>query len=99
MGDLIWQFDDQPNTAVIANRKIFTSGEWISYVCHDSEDGCWQFHINHTTALNEEDAVLVSLESVINLDLSLNALADLPLGWFAWRASMKGVWKRARKID
>ncbi|PXV76823.1 hypothetical protein C7433_102516 [Pantoea sp. PNA 03-3] len=39
MGVLMWQFDDQPNTAVIANRKIFTSGEWISCVCHDSEDG------------------------------------------------------------
>ncbi|WRH15635.1 hypothetical protein GC087_22610 (plasmid) [Pantoea sp. JZ2] len=71
----------------------------MSYVCHDSEDGCWQFHINHPKALNEEDAVLVSLESVINLDLSLNTLADLPLGWFAWRASVKEVWKRAQKSD
>lgn len=31
MNDLLWQFNDQPNTAVIADRNIFYSGEWIAY--------------------------------------------------------------------
>lgn len=97
--DLQWQFDDQPNTAVLANRKIFLSGEWIAYVSHDSDDGCWQFHTNQSEALIETDAVLISLQSVVNLDPSIMALADLPLGWCAWRYSIEDVWKKAHQSD
>lgn len=97
MNDLLWQFNDQPNTAVIADRNILYSGEWIAYVYHDSDDGGWQFHTYQT--LKEENAVLVSLESIVNQDQSLHALADLPLGWFACRSSEKDVWKRFHQSE
>jgi len=99
MNNLQWKFDDHPNTAVIANRKIFSSGEWIAYVFHDNDDGCWQFHTDQSTPLIEEDAILVSLQSVVNQDHSIAVLADLPLGWCAWRNSIEAIWQKAPKTS
>lgn len=81
MQNAVWPFDDPPNVAVIANKKIISSEEWIAYVSHDSDDGAWQFHTRLSDTVSENDAVLVSLQSIVNLDCSIAALADLPLGW------------------
>ncbi|MDO6409911.1 hypothetical protein [Pantoea phytobeneficialis] len=94
-----WKFNDLPNVAVIVNRKIISSGEWIAYVSHDSVDGAWQFHTNQITPLSENDAVLVSLKSIVDLDHSITALADLPLGWCAWRSSKDDIWQKAQLSD
>jgi len=95
----IWQFDDPPNMAVIANRKIVSSEEWIAYVSHDGDDGAWQFHTNSPEPINENDAVLVSLQNIVDIDHSITALADLPLGWCAWRNSKDDVWHKAQIPD
>lgn len=86
-----WQFSDPPNVAVIANQKIVLSGDWIAYVSHD---GAWQFHTNQSEPVNEEDAMMVSLQSIVTLDPTIIELADLPLGWHAWRNSKSSVWQR-----
>lgn len=79
-----WPFSDPPNVAVIANRRIIEGEGWIAYVSHDLDDGAWQSHIA-APEVHEGDMVVVSLESVMRLDLSVQDLADLPLGWHAWR--------------
>jgi hypothetical protein len=91
-----WQFSDPPNVAVIANQKIVFSGDWIAYVSHDSDDGVWQFHTNQSEPVSEEDAVMVSLQSIVALDPTIMELADLPLGWHAWRDSKSSVWQRGK---
>ena len=95
MNKTVWKFIEPPNMAVIANRKIITSGAWIAYVSHDSDDGAWQFHISSSDSVNENDAVLVSLQEIVNIDHTITILADLPLGWCAWRNSKDDVWERA----
>ena len=93
------QFNDPPNVAVIANRRILSDGDWIAYVLHDSHDGAWQFHTNQPGPVSGGDAVLVSLQSIVKFDPTVLALADLPLGWHAWRNSKEASWQRARQID
>jgi hypothetical protein len=90
-----WPFSDPPNVAVIVNRKIVRDGNWISHVSHDSDDGAWQFHINKGGEPSEKDAMVVSLKEIVDLDLTILELADLPLGWRAWRVSKEAPWERS----
>lgn len=94
MNETEWEFDDEPNTAVIANRKIISDGQWIAYVSHDSDDGIWQFHTSQTELLREENATVVSLQNIIMIDHSIAYLADLPRGWCAWRNSVNDPWEK-----
>jgi len=41
-----------------------------------------------------EDAWIVGLGEVLNLDDTIAELADLPLGWMAWRATLTSPWQR-----
>lgn len=61
-------------------------------VYHDEEDGAWQFHYGNNVTV--EDAMIVSLEMIVNLDDTLNQLFDLPLGWFATRKSINDCWEK-----
>jgi hypothetical protein len=97
MTDATWQFNDPPNVAVIVNRKIVLEGDWIAYVSHDLDDGCWQFHTSQPEPVREEDAMLVSLKNIVDRDPSINALSELPLGWHAWRDSQDSEWQTSVK--
>lgn len=94
-----WRFKDPPNVAVIANRRIIFDGDWIAYVSHNSDDGARQFHTSQLEPVSECDAVLVSLQSIVKLDSTVLALADLPPGWHAWRDSKWAAWQRAQQTD
>jgi hypothetical protein len=91
-----WKFQDPPNVAVIASRKIVHGGDWIAHVSHDASDGGWQFH--NEEPLNEDNAAMVSLRNIVLLDPSVIELSGLPLRWRAWRESDISPWKRM-KID
>lgn len=94
--DLVnWPFQDQPRTAVIANKKVVSRESWIAYVTHDLEDGGWQFHTNEAT-IREDDAILLSLKNIVDIDPSIGELSDLPVGWHAWREAIDLPWKRAK---
>jgi len=89
-----WPFEDPPNVAVIAVRTILDSSSWIAHVSHDADDGGWQFHTNEPGPPRAEDAVVVGLGEIVRLDQSIAELADLPLGWRAWRESEHAPWQR-----
>jgi hypothetical protein len=91
-----WRFQDPPNVAVIVNRRIVEDGDLVAYVSHDESDGGWQFHVSDSPGLNENDAMVVSLRNMVQLDPTLSDLADLPLGWHAWRESKDSRWHRAK---
>jgi len=89
-----WPFDDPPNLAVIATRPVMSGESWIASVYHDDDDGGWQFHGVETVGVDE--AKVVGLKRVFELDPSIGELADLPLGWQAWRVSRDAPWQRAK---
>jgi hypothetical protein len=91
-----WIFADPPNVAVLTTRSIVEEGRWIANVSHDEDDGGWQFHDDDGMPKGEEEARVVSLRSIVAKDASLTQLADLPLGWRAWRTAPEGEWQRAR---
>ncbi|MCJ0764509.1 hypothetical protein [Variovorax terrae] len=90
-----WSFADPPNVAVFIDRSIVEGGNWIAYVYHDADDGAWQFRA--TSSSDEGAPMLVSLRSVTKMDSSVAELADLPLGWRAWRDTPQSMWERAEK--
>lgn len=53
----------------------------------------WQFLNSESGPRNEAEAKVISLSE---LDASVVELADLPLGWHAWRDSRASPWKGAR---
>ena len=89
-----WPFSDPPNVAVFTSKKIVDHGTWIQRVTHDSDDGAWQFHPYGGT--DESEALVVSLETITQIDPSIFLLANLPLGWSASRNTKEGQWKRER---
>ena len=89
-----WPFpDDPPNVAVITTRGILDGTDWIARASLDADEGDWQFHA--AAAPREEDAKIVALRRIYELDPSIAELADLPLGWQAWRTDRHSPWQRA----
>lgn len=91
----MWVFGDPPNVAVIAAKSVVYEQDWIACVFHDPEDGAWQFRGSRSLQMQESDAVVVSLKRIVELDGTVKDLADLPLGWHAWRAAEGAPWFRA----
>jgi hypothetical protein len=101
-----WKFADRPNVAVLSDRSIFKSDDWIAYVVHEADDddnyndegGSWQFHSSDTQNRDEREIMLVSLQNVVQRDESILELADLPKGWHACRSSKSSPWQRAKSL-
>lgn len=89
-----WQFDEPENVAVITLRQIVDGSEPILHVTHDSDDGGWQF-LGWENA-REEDVKIVALRTIVRLDSTVQELADLPLGWHAWRKTADQPWQRGK---
>lgn len=94
MKDMKFPFSDAPNTACFTCRHVLEENRPIRYVSHD-EDGYWQFLCggNHT----EEDARVVSLLSVWEMDESVGELAGLDYGESAEAADPADGWVIAWK--
>lgn len=60
-------------------------------VYHD-HDGDWQFMCGRTTA--SADAKLICLGCIVEQDATLLQLANLPVGWMAYRESPELTWTR-----
>lgn len=85
-----WCFSEPPNTIVITTKNIMLGNLYIKSVYHDIDDGFWQFLDG--TEISENDAVLVSLDEIIQLDSSIKELNQLPLGWEAHRENIYTHW-------
>jgi hypothetical protein len=91
-----WRFADSPNVMVITTKNIMYNKNQILSVYHDFDDGMWQFLDG--TDVTEEEAAIISLEEIIEIDDSIIELSNLPLGWSAWRISKDSEWNRQRNI-
>jgi hypothetical protein len=92
-----WPFDDPPDAEVITLDRILEGRAPILLVTHDDdegEDGCaWQFLDDEHVF--EDDARVVLLGEIVQLDPSLAELADLPPGHFARRPDPSSPWTRS----
>ena len=67
--------------------------EPIVLVAHAADDHSWSFI--GPSGFTMKDAMLVSLEEVVKLDLSTLEVADLPPGWEAKRVGVAYPWIRS----
>jgi hypothetical protein len=86
-----WPFDQLPNTAAITVRAI-VEGDPILHVSHDEDDHGWQFLDGRDVVV--EEGRLISMANALDLDPTLRVIADLPLGWIAWRENASVAWVR-----
>ncbi len=91
-----WPFEDPPNLACFTVKAVIEERSPIHFVTHDADDGGWQFHGAEASTI--EDALVVSLESMWKHDASIAELADLPLGWNAWRDAPGEPWTRSETV-
>ncbi len=87
-----WKFKEPKDRRVYSLRQIMDSDAQILHVSHNSDDGAWQFLGWETPRV--EDGVVVCLEHVVEKDPSVSEVADLPLGWHAWRRTIDDPWTR-----
>jgi len=89
---LDWPFDDPEETEVITLERILRGESPLLLVTHDLDDGAWQFLDGEHVF--EDDGVTVLLGEMVQFDASLEPLADLPPGWYAWRTAPDEPWQR-----
>lgn len=85
------KFNENPALGVLTTKAVL-SGSPILMVTHDSDDGGWQFICGTTN--NPDDGRIVHLEDIVEMDPTVQEVADLDLGWIAYRAEVGGAWKR-----
>ena len=86
-----YQFAEPESTACFTCKHVVKEGAEILYVTHDVDDGGWQFLCsgNHT----EDDAMILGMGEVVQIDPSVNGLYEMPEGVGANRETRNGEWK------
>lgn len=74
---------------VITTKYILIERKDITQVIHDSDDD-WQFLSSDD--VNESDALVVSIEQIIDYDNSIKELLNLPRNRIALRSNKNNSW-------
>jgi hypothetical protein len=74
----------------ISTKNIVYNAASILKVTHD-DDGIWQF-LDGSSELEEDDAVVVSVGTIINIDPTLKEILNLPMGSKAFRKDKSSTW-------
>ena len=90
-----WPFDQGPEISALTTRQILDASEPIRQVVHYSDDHSWAF--THGTSDEKEDYRIVHMSHLLELDESLRTIADLPVGWSAWRDAQSDNWERTQE--
>lgn len=77
-------------TIAISTKNIIYESTPILKVSHD-DDGIWQF-LDGSIQLNEDDAIVISLETILNIDLTVKEILNLPMGSVAFRKNLSSKW-------
>ena len=85
----LWPFPDAQAKKVYTTRFVLEEGKPILVVAHDP-DGEWEFLC--ATTDNPRDAREVSLAFIVDQDPRVAEVADLPVGWRAFRDSPESPW-------
>jgi hypothetical protein len=83
-----------PSGLVFTSSAVMFEGLPILLVSHDADDQAWQFVNGHGDTDDGMKPILVHAHHLVELDESVAQLADLPLGWRAWRPDPDAEWLR-----
>lgn len=86
-----WPFPDAVATLTYCTGKVVRKRFPVLQVTHDY-DGNWQF-LDATTD-EPGEPVLLCLGCVVEADATLMEVADLPIGWSAYREEIGAAWER-----
>jgi hypothetical protein len=86
-----WPFDRPVNTISYCTAKVALGQSPIRQVSHEW-DGGWQF-LDATTD-EPEECMALCMGCVFESDPSLHEIADLPVGWGAFRQGIGEPWER-----
>ncbi len=87
-----WGFSELQGSPALTVSGIAEADEPIQHVVRAAEPPCFQLLPWGTP--DESDARVVSLVSMVESDPTLHDLADLPVGWHAWREGKGHAWSR-----
>ncbi len=85
-------FRENPRLGVITTITVLEGAASVLLVSHDADDGGWQFLCGTTD--DPKDSRIVCLADLVDRDRTLAEVADLPLGWVAFRTAVGGEWTR-----
>jgi len=89
-----WKFDQARNVATVTTKKVMLEKFPILMVVHYADDDSWAFTCGTTN--KSTDLMLVTMGQVVDLDPTLDSIADLPPGWSAQRKSVNSSWVRTK---
>ena len=81
--------EENKNKSAITTKYVVNNNSIIVSVFYD-EDGDWQFLGEEE--VSEEDAIVVSIQEMIDIDKSLVNLPDLKEGESAYRNNKESIW-------
>jgi hypothetical protein len=81
---------DDKLKAVITTKYVMKNGSLIIEVYYD-DDGDWQFF--GSEECSEDDAVVISVQQILDIDNTLVDLPDLKKGQRAYRTSKNTNWE------
>jgi hypothetical protein len=84
-------FIDDPRLGVLTTAPVL-AGAPILMVSHDADDGGWQFLCGTTN--DPADGRIIHLKEIVAMDPTVTEVADLPLGWIAFRGKVGEAWTR-----
>ncbi|MDJ0760846.1 MAG: hypothetical protein QNJ19_15745 [Woeseiaceae bacterium] len=86
-----WTFDQAENVACFTLRQIVEDGAPVLLVVHDLDDHGWQFLTGASVSV--DDAMIVSMREVVDLDSTLLEVGHILPGCQATRQSIGTEWQ------
>lgn len=86
----VWPFAEPSNAVAFTNQRVLHEGHAVLMVSHD-QDGDWQFLCGSE---DPGDCLIICLGCAFEHDRTVGLVADLPVGWYAWRESTGDGWSR-----
>lgn len=84
-------FNEDPLLGTVTTAAVI-AGAPILMVSHDADDGGWQFLCGTTN--DPADGRIMHLAEIVAMDPTVTQVADLPLGWVAFRSALGAEWTR-----
>lgn len=82
--------EEQKNKSVLTTSYVLTNGSPVTFVLYD-EDGDWQL-FGEEEVSDDEDAYLVSVDEILEMEPALRKLPDLQPGQAATRDKDSTRW-------
>ncbi len=89
-----YPFTNRPDLLVLTCMHALEGTADITMVCHHFNDNSWEFVCDGSH--KDEDAILISIGELCDIDPTLHLLSDLPVGGCATRKSRIHAWEFGR---